>query len=125
MSAPAFTPGPWSTGKGYGLHGVEIVGDGGNYFVCGIAHVERDVCDPDGRKTGTRPLARGWANARLIAAAPDLFAALDHIGGLSRALRVGGPDSMDLQELSEALTEAVDTANAAIARVTTEEPHHV
>lgn len=117
MSDANFTPGPWATGKGYGLHGVEIVGDGGNYFVCGIAHVERDVRGRDGRKTGTEPLARGWADARLIAAAPDLFAALDHIGGLSRALRSSGPDPMDLQELSDALSEAVDTAHAAMALV--------
>lgn len=42
-------------------------------------------------------------------------AALDHIGGLCRALRVGGPDPMDLEGLSDALSEAVDTAHAALA----------
>ena len=41
--------------------------------------------------------------------------ALDHIVGLSRALRVGGPDPMDLEGLSNALEEAVDTAHAALA----------
>lgn len=41
--------------------------------------------------------------------------ALDHIIGLSRALRVGGPDPMDLEGLSNALEEAVDTAHAALA----------
>lgn len=41
--------------------------------------------------------------------------ALDHIGGLSRALRVGGPDPMDLQGLSDALEDAVDTANGALS----------
>lgn len=41
----------------------------------------------------------------------ELEAALDHIGGLSRALRVGGPDPMDLEGLSDALNEAVDTAH--------------
>lgn len=45
----------------------------------------------------------------------ELEAALDHIGGLSRALRVGGPDPIDLEGLSEALTEAVDTAHAMLA----------
>lgn len=56
------------------------------------------------------------ADARLIAAAPEMLDALDHIGGLSRALRQGGPDPMDLQGLSDALEEAVDLANALVAR---------
>lgn len=57
------------------------------------------------------------ANARLIAAAPEMFEALDTIGGLSRALRQGGPDPMDLQGLSDALEEAVDLANSLIAQI--------
>ena len=47
--------------------------------------------------------------------AEQLAAALDNIGGLSRALRVGGPDPMDLQELSDALSQAVDIAHNALA----------
>ncbi|MCY1368872.1 hypothetical protein D3C81_1342170 [compost metagenome] len=58
------------------------------------------------------------ADARLIAAAPDMFEALDNISGLSRALRVGGPDPMDLQGLSDALEEAVSLALSAIAKAT-------
>lgn len=46
----------------------------------------------------------------------ELVEVLDEIGGLSRALRVGGPDPMDLEGLSNALTTAVDLANAAIAK---------
>jgi len=57
------------------------------------------------------------ANARLIAAAPEMFEALDTIGGLSRALRQGGPDPMDLQGLSDALEEAVDLANSLVAQI--------
>jgi predicted PP-loop superfamily ATPase len=52
----------------------------------------------------------------LAARVVELEAALDHIGGLSRALRVGGPDPMDLEGLSDALTVAVDIANAALAQ---------
>lgn len=70
------TPGPWETGKCYGMHGVEVVGDNGNRIVCGVIGVEKDTHDPDGRKTGTAPTADGWANARLIAAAPELLKAL-------------------------------------------------
>ena len=58
------------------------------------------------------------ADARLIAAAPDMFEALDNISGLSRALRVGGPDPMDLQGLSDALEEAVSLALSAMAKAT-------
>lgn len=58
------------------------------------------------------------ADARLIAAAPEMFEALDNISGLSRALRSGGPDPMDLQGLSDALEEAIGIALAAIAKAT-------
>ena len=56
-------------------------------------------------------------DADLIAGAAEMFKALDQIGGLSRALRSGGPAPEDLEELSDALSEAVDTAHAAIAAV--------
>lgn len=44
----------------------------------------------------------------------DVVATLDEIGALCRALRVGGPDPMDLQELSDALSKAVDLAHAVL-----------
>ena len=44
-----------------------------------------------------------------------LLEALYNIGGLSFALRQGGPDPMDLQGLSNALEQAVDWAHEAIA----------
>ena len=50
----------------------------------------------------------------LIAGRRHLLEALDNIGGLSRALRVNGPDPMDLQGLSDALNEAVHIAHAAM-----------
>lgn len=51
----------------------------------------------------------------LLAEREMLKAALDDIGGLSRALRQGGPDPMDLQDLSNALEEAIDIAHEAIS----------
>lgn len=50
----------------------------------------------------------------LLAERDRMAAALDEIGGLCRALRQGGPDPMDLEDLSNALEQAVDTAHAAL-----------
>jgi hypothetical protein len=67
------TPGPWEVGAAYGMHGVEVVGDNGNRKVCGVIGVDRDQYDREGRKVANVPNPEGWANARLIAAAPDLL----------------------------------------------------
>lgn len=67
------------------------------------------------------PLIRLSDYEALHAENERLREALDHIGGLSRALRVGGPDPMDLEGLSNALEEAVDTARAALAASTGQE----
>lgn len=58
----------------------------------------------------------------LLAEREMLKAALDDIGGLSRALRQGGPDPMDLEGLSNALEEAVDIAHDAISALQGEQP---
>lgn len=71
------TPGPWECGKGYGMHGVEIVGDSGNRMVCGVIGVDRDQYEKDGRKAAEVQTPDGWANAHLISAAPELLAALE------------------------------------------------
>ena len=70
---PQHTPEPWTLGTCYGNHGVRIDGDNGNRPVCGVTHVERDIQDKSGRKVGTEQIARGWADARLITAAPALL----------------------------------------------------
>lgn len=65
----------------------------------------------------------GWGNTMtaaadaldtLLAERDRMAIALDEIGGLCRALRQGGPDPMDLEGLSDALEQAVDTAHAAL-----------
>ena len=68
-----------------------------------------------GRNDPQNMLVRAADYDALAARLGAMEAALDHIGGLSRALRVGGPDQIDLEGLSEALTEAVDTAHAMLA----------
>lgn len=46
----------------------------------------------------------------------ELVGALEEIQGLTRWLREGGPDHLDLVDLSEALEFATDTAHAALAK---------
>lgn len=62
------------------------------------------------------------ANGRLIEAAPDLLGSLERIVGLARHLPHFAPREYDansdeaLREMCDALREAVETAEAAIAR---------
>ena len=67
--------------------------------------------------TGTRlPMgAKLYARPQPVSGDAGLRAALDDIGGLCRALRQGGPAPEDLQELSDALQEAVDIAHSALS----------
>ena len=46
----------------------------------------------------------------------ELVEALEEIQGLTRWLREGGPDHLDLVDLSEALEFATDTAHAALTK---------
>lgn len=100
------TPGPWVVTP-HPMTNVDVFGVGvimdDKEMQYGLSHT---VCYQNAE-----------ANARLIAAAPEMFEALDTIGGLSRALRQGGPDPMDLQGLSDALEEAVDLANSLVAQI--------
>jgi hypothetical protein len=72
VSETAFTPGPWRVDDGtYGVAAVNVPEDGGDIICSG----------PDAPASETR-----WqANAALIAAAPALYEALEHIlnGALS------------------------------------------
>lgn len=69
----------------------------------------------------------GWdeyeANARLIAATPEMLEALGRIEALHCNLRYGGPAPEDLQSLSDALEEACNTASDAISLATRGRSH--
>jgi hypothetical protein len=112
-----YTPGPWTYQPACNYVGYSISPRG---TLPTLAAVERPVGGELLTIEAFNFPGETEANARLIAAAPEMFEALDHISGLCRALRSGGPDPMDLQELSDALHEAVDMANAAISRATGE-----
>lgn len=75
MSAPGFTPGPWSV-----RNGDTVVGPLGNVVAecCGYSV---DATAAAQRKQGGRE-----ANAALLAAAPDLFAACKIVDGLCRTV---------------------------------------
>ncbi len=103
----AFTPGPWREwDRIEHRHGVLVTDDAGKI---GIAN----VIDRQGGSDDPTPDAEFWyaqicrANARLIAAAPDLLAALTDCENLLAELATGGAENPELE-----------TARAAIAKAT-------
>lgn len=92
MSAPKFTPGPWAFEKWfYGGHGYRIYSARGAHSIAGTSGHPYD-----------------FANAQLIAAAPDLYAALETLVGWF------ADDDYDFQKL--------DDARAALAKARGEKP---
>lgn len=101
-----FTPGPWTLGKGYKTARL--------HAVCADALVIAKV-------TGFGyPAGEGWspqseANARLIAAAPDLYAfteeAADALNKAAVCLHANGA-----KQMSEAMFEMERAARAALAK---------
>lgn len=77
--ATPFTPGPWHVASGSVYVNRVPAGVEG---IC-IAHMDRD-------EPATRPTERD-ANARLIAAAPSLYEALDALLALVRARQLSAP----------------------------------
>ena len=95
MNVTTYTPGPWRWWVTVG--GARIAGrpaDGSKNFVCDVMPPERAVSYE--------------ANARLIAAAPELLEALQAILPDAVANHIGGPDTQ----------ARIDAARAAIAKAT-------
>ncbi|AOV02432.1 hypothetical protein BI380_14325 [Delftia tsuruhatensis] len=68
-------------------------------------------------EAGTVHHETGLTPRQLVEQRDALAATLGEICGLSPAIRFGGPDPMDLEELSDALSSAVDLAHSALALV--------
>lgn len=98
------TPGPWLHGKRYGNHRTEILNSTGGRAIASVWTHER---------TGDNylPTDEGAANARLIAAAPELLEALLHMLGAAET------DCMD--DKSNVWRSYMIDARAAIAKATT------
>lgn len=93
------TPGPWTTNKKCPTM-VEAVADGQG------VNLIVDCNDPDGFRTRGEDMA----NARLIAAAPDLLAALEEIAAWEPSRGPDEPGGMSIMD-------AIDIARVAIAAV--------
>jgi len=90
------------------MHGVEVIGDDGHRKVCGVLGVDQDRYDKDGRKIATIPNDEGWANARLIAAAPELLSSLIDVVGWVLA---------DEDSLTDTERQSLIRARSVIAQV--------
>lgn len=108
MSAAKHTPGPWVCQAAYGNHGLRIDSEAGGT----LGHVRAFI--PSGEiRHGAEVLTRweeGFANARLIEAAPKLLASLKLI-----LTRWDGCDADDTPPAVEAAREVVAKAEGSKA----------
>lgn len=107
MSAAQFTPGPWEVGKNRFLQPVIRAR---NSYVVATAEVDFGGCERSSEKDDA--LRTREANARLIAAAPELYEALEVIAGCgavdvsNTAIVVGNKANVVLQQAWAALAKA-------------------
>lgn len=109
------TPGPWVIGAGYGRYKTEITGPG---RAVGGVWTRRDAgALSDERRIEDDP--EGIANARLIAAAPELLeAAKSARDALAVAIKAAWEGSTDADVAEHVVIKKLD---AAIARATGQE----
>jgi hypothetical protein len=97
-----FTPGPWTCDEDDKQY---VIGEGQSKYRTHVGTVYADDTDPKEAK----------ANAHLIAAAPDMYEALQLVVGIRAHLRVSGVDFVDAGK-------AYDAAEAALAKAEGREP---
>ncbi len=99
------TPGPWGYWSGYNAYDrieAQVTAEGGDIVIASYNHL----------------IAEGEANAKLIAAAPELLAALiESRQVIATALKVGAPDWFDSDE-KVAQHVTVKKIDAAITKAT-------
>lgn len=96
QKAATFTPGPWRVGERSNGHGIDVCRAIGAPVRVLIAHVSTNRNNAE-------------ANARLIAAAPDLYAALRKVqygGEAGSCPECGGRPHMELCDLAAAIAKA-------------------
>lgn len=98
-----FTPGPWEVGPVDDTVVTHIGADGVRYEV---AAIDGDYNDPD-----TWPIME--ANARLIAAAPDMLAALQAFNLKEEWIVSGSADSLTLRIPIAVLQQAAEAVSKA------------
>ncbi len=96
MSAPSFTPGPWRAYRANTNSAGDSALHNGGRFAVSTVHIPN--------------FEQELANARLIAAAPELYEALDALS------LVVGLTAFKHEEQRAPLQEAVDAARAALAK---------
>jgi len=106
MSAPAFTPGPWSVHDDVFYRPVIKAPNG---FVVATAKVDFGGCERSSEKDAALDTRK--ANAHLIAAAPRMYSALDELVELAKRNIYPQPDKPDsdwakVQRGIEALAQA-------------------
>lgn len=87
------TAGPWQVGKRYGNLATEILNDSGSRAIASVwTHERSDIAKLPQSRDDYQEVPELVANARLIAAAPDLLAACE---ALAAALRKKVPANFD------------------------------
>ena len=103
MPDTKFLPGPWVFSNGNLIRVSKSIGSS-SICVCGVHRIGRHVGSP----TVANEVA--VANGRLIAAAPDLYAALNHLAAEVALLAGAGV------ELSADMARAIDGAVAVLVK---------